>query len=168
MRRLSGSVVGAVSLAFMFVFVSAVPANAHYVYEKAFVYRTDYKLCVWERSEISYGTGGGYSKVDGISKYYTDFHGGGACLASREQPQGYIIVKYDLMIWNPTRQQWLYCWISDTAYNKTRTSKFVLYSYYGDNPRCGKGWYGTWGTAKVWNGRTFKGGKVWSGPHWLE
>jgi hypothetical protein len=39
---------------------------------------------------------------------------------------------------------------------------------YGGPASCGRGWYGTYGAAFVWDGSAWKGGWVWSGWEWVE
>lgn len=158
-----------VALTICLIFVTSPPVNAHYVYENEWAYRSDRGHCVRERSEISHGDGGGYSKVDAIISHYWYFDDKHIpCGLSKYKSAGEILIKWDLMKWNASRAEWHHCRVIDSVSNRTRTYKFVVYAYYGAYADCGTGWYGTWGSAKVWNGRTFKGGRVWSGPHWLE
>lgn len=152
--------------AMAFVLLAATPAAAHYVYQEGHVYRTN-DLCVHERSEISHGDGGGYSRVDVSSTTYAAPGGTFPCALALEKPTNQIAAKIVVMAWNGSA--WYVCAETAWLYNDYVGWQLIVYSRMIGHPWCGDGWYGTMGHGYVWNPptRDWKGGTMWSGNHWL-
>jgi hypothetical protein len=164
--RLLRSLITAAAGAMAFVLLGATPAAAHYVYQEGHLYRTN-DLCVHERSEISHGDGGGYSRVDTSATTYVAPGGTFPCALALAKPPGHIASKVVVMAWNGSA--WYVCAESSWLYNDYVGWQLILESWMHGHPWCGDGWYGTMGHGYVWNPATkdWKGGQLWSGHHWL-
>lgn len=112
---------------------------------------------------ISHGTGGGYSKVDGVTQRENRVLGT-SCSTTHSLGAGYKALRMHLYKW--TGSAWGVCASTSYKYNSTTTYKLVQAVYWGSSPRCGNGYYGTSGGSWHYNGAWY-GGSVWSGYHWL-
>lgn len=142
--------------------VTAQPAAAHYVYEDVYVYASDAD-CTKVRSEISHGSGGGYSRTDVTAKYYYPIIGI-QCYTEWSRPAGYIALRYTLLKWNGS--SWAVCAGIGWYYNSVVAKKLTASYNYGTRPWCGSGYYGTMSDGYVYNG-AWHGGSLWSGYHYL-
>ncbi|MCC3765922.1 hypothetical protein K3N28_22950 [Glycomyces sp. TRM65418] len=150
--------------AMTFVLLGASPAAAHYVYEEGHVHRT-VELCVHERSEISHGDGGGYSRVDVSSTTVLAPGGTFPCAYAYERPVNYIASRIEVMAWNGSA--WYLCAETSWVYNSQSTWQLIIEARMAGLPYCGTGWYGTMGHGYVLSNNTWYGGALWSGSHWL-
>jgi hypothetical protein len=94
----------------------------------------------------------------------------GACQQRNQQPPGYLAVRADLMKWDPSHSVWQLCRTSGQVVNTTTSNQLeTSVSGQAASMPCGIGWYGT--TAGGWQystaTHTWRGGTVWSGPHWF-
>jgi hypothetical protein len=138
--------------------------QAHYVYEAGTLYLGDF--CVMARSEISHGSGGGYSKVDtNATKTQWTPIGDFECIGWLYKPPGYLAASYHLMKWDG--KQWGICYSSDWSFNSKTASKQVIERDFGRTPPCGAGYYGTGGVSYVKDNNEWYGGGIWSGYHGL-
>jgi len=143
----------------LLVILTTSPAMAHYVYEDVLVYASDAD-CTKVRSEISHGSGGGYSRTDVTPKYLQHT----PCYTEWTRPAGYIALQYQLYKW--TGSQWAVCVGIPWHYNSTPAKKLTAFYNYGSSPLCGPGYYGTLSHGFVWN-EGWHGGSLWSGYHYL-
>ncbi|MQM26146.1 hypothetical protein GFD30_11270 [Glycomyces sp. NEAU-7082] len=157
------SLITAAAGAMAFILLGASPAAAHYVYQEGHVYRTN-DLCVHERSEISHGDGGGYSRVDVSSTTILAPGGAFPCAHANHKPANNIAAKIQVLAWNGSA--WYVCAETAWVYNDHTTWQLIIESRMLGLPWCGTGWYGTMGHGYVWNNAWY-GGTMWSGNHWL-
>jgi hypothetical protein len=141
------------------VVLTTSPVMAHYVYEDVLVYASNAD-CTKVRSEISHGSGGGYSRTDVTPKYFQNTH----CHTGWTRPAGYIAAQYQLYKW--TGSQWAVCGGTPWYYNATSANKLTIASNDGSSPLCGPGYYGTLSHGFVWN-KAWHGGSLWSDYHYL-
>lgn len=143
----------------------AAPASAHYVYQQGYVYaRGD---CTQVRSEISHGSGGGYSRSDVRAKQDLDTAAGKLnCFARLARPAGYLAVRYDLYRWSARSNKWYVCAQSSWHYNKKNSYSYAIATNHGTRTLCGDGYYGTMSYGHQYNDG-WKGGALWSGYHHL-
>jgi len=165
MRRLSAVFVAVFGLSFM---LNMTAASAHYVYEKAFTWRSSVD-CVDTRSEISHGHGGGYSRANSeITKrgYIPVVNQWRDCLSDFKRPAGYIHNQLALFRYAAPVDEWYRCSSWRSWYNSNTTARFDTYVYWGTTAPCGPGYYGTTGGGSEYNG-VWHGGLIWSGNHYL-
>jgi len=146
------------------VISSASVAIAHYVYEEAEVWRNASGQCLEIRSEISHGSGGGYSKGGDLTYQAV---GPVQCFYQWLRGPGYLRMKYDLLKWNGSA--WGYCRGINYYYNQTTVNIFDVYTNWGTQPPCGSGYYGTMSYGAVLVNGNWRGGSMWSGSggHYL-
>ena len=133
-------------------------AYAHYVYELGMMYQTN-EDCVDGYSEVSHGTGYGYSKTVVGSKYQ---YNGNPCGESFNRPAGYL----------KNRQRFQFqaapgiatCRDTGDIYNTTNTFQVDVRRTHSSN--CGSWYYRTELTGLMLNG-TWKGGVLSSGFHYI-
>lgn len=144
----------------------ASPASAHYVYESGYTHYTSSEQCVKTRSEISHGSGGGYSKTDNKSLVgqWTPW-GIVPCGGGADVPPGWMKNAFVLYKW--TGSGWGACRGTQWWYNPIRTSNWTIYANYGTSPPCGRGYYGTMSYTYVWANSAWIGGLMWSGHQYL-
>lgn len=140
----------------------ATPAYAHYIYESGYTY-TSNDDCTWNRSEISHGVGGGYSKVDvksSVGAIVEDL-GFVRCAANSNRPVDHIRAAWDLGKWDGS--SWSVCRLSPWYKNNSSASSLTVSQIHGYNPVCRDGSYRTlgWGHLKI-NGAWY-GGSLSSG-----
>ncbi|MEV4225299.1 hypothetical protein [Nonomuraea sp. NPDC049725] len=166
MRRVFRSLV-VVTTAIIGLLVTTTAAYAHYVYEKAWVYRAEYQ-CTQSRSEISHGDGGGFSKGDTASYGRTWILKVGWvwCGIYKRQPPFEIAHQLHLIKWNASAGVGYVCKRSAWKKNQGTTSKLTTKIYYGAAPDCGSGYYGTITDSVVWHDGAWRGKGMWSGWHY--
>ncbi len=136
-------------------------ASAHFVYENADLYRTSADDCVAGRSEISHGTGAGYSKSDLYS--YWGAGNGFNCSSNGQvfyRPIGWLTVRQTLLV--HLTPGWAYC--RDTGWLVSTTSNWTMGIAQTFSSNCGAGWYQTQSGLDEYNGG-WKGGNMVSGMH---
>jgi hypothetical protein len=147
---------------FAAISIPATPAQAHYVYSQADVYRST-GPCVTVRSETSHGTNNdGYFKNNMYSKWGLDQYQT-ACGNAFARPAGYLTMKNQIYKWDG--YQWTMCVDRAWVYNSTTTSSMQVLN----NPGyllCGPGYYGLQTGDFIYNGGWY-GGSLWSGYHYL-
>lgn len=137
-------------------------AYAHYVYAKKIVWNVDNDRCLIMRSEISHGSGGGYSKV----RAWTTTTAYVPCVAPWDRNAGQIGAQWNLQKWDVDEEEWALCAYSVYAYNTEITNEKVVEYDFGDEPWCGAGHYATAGDGRIqdvegdWVYRS-----LWSGSH---
>ena len=151
---------GVAALLTVLVFIAANGvASAHYVYENGNVYWTSAEDCVSGYSEVSHGTGKGYSK----STIWVKRSGGyGACSESFPRPAGYISVRQQFTGYSAPN--WAVCRDTGWLYNTTTTSQMTVTRTHSS--WCGPTSYYTNSSLYELNG-TWKGGWLASGNHYF-
>lgn len=158
-------------MAMMLVVGTGSAALAHYVYERAKVWENGRGDCVINRSEVSHGGGGGYSKVD--NETYEELntpYGSYPCTDAWELGPKYKRNKIHFL--KNTSSGWSLCWYSKWTYNAKTVNKFGIYWNFGSSTPCGKGYYATHGHVENRINRNdgthyWVGGPMWSGSHYL-
>jgi hypothetical protein len=142
-------------------------ASAHVEYNKGRLYQSD-PLCVDGRSEISHGSGGGYSKVDTWARQRTWVPRVGwiQCGIKKYRPKGYIANRILIYKWLSNGSVGL-CTYTRWDYNDRKASHFVINYSMGAQPDCGRGWYFTRGQSYVKLNNTWYGDDLNSGWHFL-
>lgn len=137
-------------------------ASAHYVYEEGYTWEDGEHKCVETYSEISHGDGRGYTagRVHAVKETLFDNI---ACQRDWERPTGYLRVQPDLWYW--TGSQWAYCIGLDPHHNTQPASKLQQGVYH--QMQCGEGWYGAHTLGQTYHDGRWRGGRMWSGAHWL-
>ncbi|HEX4813392.1 MAG TPA: hypothetical protein VFV66_11635 [Nonomuraea sp.] len=173
LKRLRLKLLGTMLVVPATLVASAAPAWAHYVYKQAMVFISD-PLCVYNRSEVSHGGGGGYSEV------YTStwrFAGigpvGKECGVMKWQAAGSIGVWG--RFYKKTGSKWSICTYWNWKNNSGTTYQVKLSWDYGSRPPCGDGYYATMGASRARDGSgrwrcSAAGSKcrtIWSGSHKL-
>ncbi len=151
--------ISALALLVTFSVVPTRDAAAHYVYRDGQLYFSSLD-CVDGRSEVSHGTGNGYSRADitvtKIGGAYNEY-----CHDNFYRPNGYIRVRMALMYWTT---QWNTCRDTGYLYNSGTSSSMVITRTYSSV--CGGRNYDTQSWIHELNG-SWKGGILWSGSHKL-
>jgi hypothetical protein len=149
-------------------------ALAHFVYEKTEVWQSSTQgRCVVNRSEVSHGGGGGYTKVSNITYNNLNTPGGAwDCTDTWELGGKYKRNKYHFLKWSSPDNKWKLCKYSEWAYNKTSTYSYSIAWDFGSTPPCGAGAYATHGHVenrinRANNQHDWVGGPMWSGSHSL-
>jgi hypothetical protein len=147
---------------------TSLPASAHVVYETHWQYRSS-EVCVHQKIEISHGGGGGYSKnqayILGINYSTVPWM---SCAWPNYYPAGYIAVNLYMWRWSAAAGYWYVCRGWGYHYNTMSVSNYALAYNAGAYTPCGNGYYGTNGSAYVYNNGEWKGGgPLWSGYQWL-
>lgn len=165
-------------MAFFIVVGTATAAYAHYVYERAQVWSDTTGKCVYNRSEISHGGGGGYYKVSNETYRRADTPWGSYdCLANWQLGPGYKRNKLHLLKYvggsasHGSLSGWGLCAYSAWNYNATTKHNFSVHWTTG-YPLCGNGSYGSHGHVQNRINRSngkhdWVGGGMWSGAHSL-
>lgn len=157
-RRAPRWVIGAVVAATLAI---ATPAMAHTVYSGGSTNYLYYSSadCVAGYSEISHGSGYGYSKAKVWSRYVSSYN----CGASFWRPAGYLAI--DRILWWAPNESSLPSTCRDTGwlYNSSGGSDFTNIATYG-YLICGAGRYATYAGLFMNNGG-WKGGWLASGGH---
>lgn len=135
----------------------AVPVYAHVIYEQGHTYTSTFN-CTWNYSEISHGSGGGYSKSRLKSERNRDDK---ICYQRLTRPTGHMRIAWDLHKWNGSN--WALCTASGNYVNSTSGSALTLTRNHGSTPPCGNGVYRTLALGEVKNGSTWYGGHLSSG-----
>ena len=140
-----------------------VPVYAHVVYEDGYTWSSNHN-CTWGRSEISHGSGGGYSKATVESEVNLEDK---ICAQRYWRPINYLKSKWDLQY--KVNGQWIRCKKGNTWYNGRKAWKLANYKNHGSSPLCGNAEYRTVGESKVRLGNDWWGGDLSSGVygHWL-
>jgi hypothetical protein len=133
-------------------------ASAHYVYRSGWLFWSG-DDCVNGYSEVSHGTGNGYSKSNVTIN--NNSGSGGSCSGNFARPGGYIRIRQLFMYWN---NGWSICRDTGTLYNSYNTNYFEVTRTH--NGRCGTYNYDTLSTMYEYNG-SWHGGDLWSGDHKL-
>jgi hypothetical protein len=135
-------------------------ASAHYVYQAADLYRSN-QDCVWGRSEISHGTGQGYSRSD-IHVSYN--YNGTNCAELFNRPAGYIKVRH--IYQTRLSPGWANCRDTGWVYNSSTTA--ILTVARTHNTTCGSTWEARTNSGMYELNGTWKGGSsLYSGNHSL-
>ena len=135
----------------------AVPAYAHYIYEQGYTYTSNH-ICTFNRSEISHGSGGGYSKSEVKASLAV---GNVLCVLPHYMPIGHLRAKWELEKWNGST--WTQCDSISWIYNSGSASYLIVSTDHGSDPPCGNGVYRTIGSGHLKNGGTWYGGSLSSG-----
>ena len=115
--------------------------------------------CVRVRSEISHGSGGGYSKATVRAKKNTPYE----CAGREKRSRNNLKAKWKLLYqtWNG----WETCRYSNYVFNTQRVDTFSVYRDHGTSVRCGNTKYITVARGGVNFGSGFEGEKdVYSSP----
>jgi len=138
-------------------------ASAHYVAHEQRTHLSEH-TCVSIRSEISHGSGGGYSKTTVRSKTSDPY----TCDTKKLKYAGEIKARWRLL-WKDW-DGWATCRYSNYAYNTKRVDTFTVKRDHGSTTPCGDAKYITQSNGGVlagsggWKGTT----NVYSSPgHWL-
>jgi hypothetical protein len=155
-------------LVISFIMMTSSQANAHVVYDWHWEYRS-HEVCLNHKSEISHGSGGGYAKQQALIYGYAIYPGYTVdCGWPNTYPPGYIAVNMTLWRWSSAAGYWYACRSWGYYYNTTTVSNYTLSYNAGYYTPCGNGYYGSWGSAYVYNNGQWKGGgPLWSGYQWL-
>ncbi|HSW80608.1 MAG TPA: hypothetical protein VLG47_07565 [Candidatus Saccharimonadales bacterium] len=149
----------AIAILLSFSVIPTQEAAAHYVYRSAQLYWSGGD-CVTGRSEVSHGSGNGYSRADiEVTRYSGTYHE--SCGEPFSRPNGYIRERMALMYWTT---QWNTCHDTGYLYNGKSASIFTVTRTYSNV--CGGRNYDTQSWIHEYNG-SWKGGILWSGSHWL-
>jgi hypothetical protein len=135
-------------------------ALAHYVYNSGYTHYSS-EDCVWARSEVSHGSGNGYSKSN-IEAYFRGSAGGTYCADYLERPAGYLKVRQ--IFEAQLAPGWGYCKDTGWVYNSNTTSYFTVARTHSS--KCGSTNYRTESQGWMLNG-SWKGGTLFSPTHWL-
>lgn len=133
--------------------------SAHYVYQAGDIYWTSSDDCVYGYSEVSHGSGNGYSKsrMD-VSRQ----SGGVACYFPFARPAGYLRIRQIFLA--QLAPGWAYCRDTGNLYNSSNTNSMTVARTHSG--KCGTTTYQTQSIMHELNG-SWKGGSLWSGGHWL-
>jgi hypothetical protein len=145
--------------ALTFIGVQPLSASAHYVYQSGYMYQDSWE-CVWGRSEVSHGTGNGFSRSD--IQVEVDGPNGADCVDTLYRPVNYIRVRQIYLA--QLTPGWAYCRDTGNLYNTTNT--FLMTVKRTHSGKCGTTNYQTESIMHELNG-SWKGGTIWSGTHWL-
>ncbi len=107
--------------------------------------------CLSVRSEISHGSGGGYSKSTIRSKKHTPYE----CAGRKARDRGDMRAKWELL--HKTWGGWRTCIYSNYGYNSRRVHTFSVYQNHGATTPCGDTKYMNIANAGVRIGGTWKG-----------
>lgn len=135
-------------------------AAAHYVYQSGWLYYSG-SDCSYGYSEVSHGTGNGYSKSR-ITVSNNSGASGSSCSGNFYRPAGYIRIRQIFMA--QLAPGWGYCRDTGNLYNTYNT--YVMEVARTHNGKCGTTNYQTQSIMHELNG-SWKGGSLWSGNHWL-
>ncbi len=136
-----------------------VPVYAHYTHDEGFTHHSDFD-CVWNRAEISEGSGGGYSKTEMRSKMRKK--GDEYCSADFTRPVEHLRVKE--MLYKKNGSSWDLCVSSPNYYSGTSESSLSMATDHGTSPPCGEGIYMTRAYGQLKNDEKWYGGWITSGP----
>jgi hypothetical protein len=147
------------------IVASTATAFAHYVYDEGYVWENGYGKCLYARSEISHGTGNGYSKA--TARAVKEIFNGWAyveCYENWIRPANYLRVKNQLQHWNGS--SWVWCAETSLKYN-TSSNDNLEQSKTWSLP-CGKGYYWNFALGQTYFDNAWKGGWMSSsGSHYL-
>ncbi len=135
----------------------AVPVYAHVIYEDGHTYTSPYN-CTWSRSEISHGSGGGYSKAN-LKSEQNEWRS--TCRKRLSRPIGYLRAKWELQ--KKSGSSWIRCKLGNYYYNGGDASELANTRDHGTSPPCGSGTYRTIGETGVKIGSKWYGGTLSSG-----
>lgn len=141
-----------------FVLMSGNPAAAHYVKKSDWVYNTSFRWCAVGWSETSHGSGAGYAKSEVFAYYWN----GIPCGVENWAKTGHLAAAVEY--WRDGRSS--PCYSSGWKYNPTSARSFPYSKDFGVLTPCGKGWYGNWGGAFLYD-NGWKGDLLWSGWHYF-
>ena len=143
---------------------TAMPAAAHVVYQggsNTWLYYSS-SNCTAGYSEISHGTGSGYSKAKVYSRYFSDSFQT-YCGATFSRPAGYHAINRQLW-WAPNESSYpSVCRDVGYVYSSSAGSDFTNIATYG-YLICGPGRYATYANMYILNGSWY-GGPLSSGGH---
>lgn len=159
--RLTLTVAFAASL---LVATAATTAWAHYVYDDGYVWEGGPK-CLFARSEVSHGNGGGYTKVDLQAVRERTYPGWGTinCHIAWDRPTSYLRSKMWLYWWHSSREEWIYCTETGYKYN-TQKQADLRHTKYWDTP-CGNHLYFNYGWGATYYDNAWRGGWMGAGYH---
>ena len=135
----------------------AVPVYAHVNYEDGHTYTSPYN-CTWSRSEISHGSGGGYSKANLKSEQNQARR---TCRKRLSRPIEHLRAKW--VLHKKTGSAWIPCRTGHYWYNGRDSSELEARKNHATSPPCGSGEYMTMGETGVKIGSKWFGGKLSSG-----
>lgn len=140
------------------VFGSGTAAVAHYVYDIAYVWENGAGQCLKERTELSHGNGGGYTRTDiyplGIlNSPFGSVH----CERNVDVATGYLRTKHQLDVYG--LYGWSYCTQTAFKYNGSSAQYLKLEKYWGSTPPCGgRAYYYAWGLGQWYFNGSWVGG----------
>jgi hypothetical protein len=144
--------------------LSSQAAEAHYVYKRQVLHTATF-YCIRGYAEISHGNGGGYTKLT-VGRYNRIAL---VCSQGHTSPQtkGKARVAHEL--WKQrSNGSWYLCRASGWKYNPGPWDDvFSNGITYGTRAPCGSGTYGVTGHMALYIDRTWRGGTVRGGTHWL-
>lgn len=162
-------VLTAATMSCLAIVQAATSALAHYVYESAWTFQSP-EQCVWNRSEISHGSGGGFRKGNVKSAKQLEVGANFSCRQNKSRPPGWIIARPVLYYAGPSGTDVGICRLPNWIANSNNTYELIT-SVNHDYPPCGPGYYGTAnGGAVLHNGQwvpSQEGVYLFSGWHWL-